>query len=163
MSRQPLYCAFPNFFGHCDKCPLGNMTSKKCVWQTIKKYYMEEREKAQTENPEDIYRERRTKPFMTNIHIVAFSSPTPEITQFFGQYDSRVWTILELAEILEKVTCFCGRRFTRYDLKMHPHEKGMFVRLNDGTVAKMWTYGHCQTCQNDLAFWKIFHQLGRPS
>lgn len=162
--RQPLHCVFPSFFGKCDKCPLANNISRQCIWQTIKKYYQTEREKAQAErrfipnqdkpNPEDIYRQRR-------INIVTFSSPSPQ-TSNLNPYDSRVWTISELSETLEKVICSCGRQFTRFDLKMFLHENGMFVRLNEGTIAKMWTYGHCQKCQNDLAFHKIFRE-GMPS
>jgi len=158
MSRQPLYCAFPNWFGRCNLCPLGNMTSKKCVWQTIKKYYMEEREKAQgLQNPEDIYRERRTKPFMANIHIVAFSS-TPETSNV---YDSRVWTISELIEIIEKVTCPCGKRYERFNLQHFPHNGGMNVRLSDGTISKQWVFARCQNCGYEMAFWKILRELGR--
>ena len=159
MSNKPLYCVFPTYFGKCNFCPLANNISRQCIWQTIKKYYMDEREKAQAEGRVD---PNQAKPkFQSNIHIVTFNSPTQQTSN--SPYDSRVWSIEELSGTLEKVICFCGKQFTRYDLKMYLHESGMFVRLNDGTVAKMWTYGHCQACQNDLAFWKIFRQLGRPS
>ena len=160
--RQPLHCVFPSFFGRCNLCPLANNISRQCKWQTIKKYYMEEREKAYAEGRLD---PNQTKPqIMGNVHIVTFSSPTsaPQ-TSNLNPYDSKVWGISELAEILEKVTCSCGRRFQRFDLKMYLHDYGMFVRLNEGTIAKMWTFGHCTNCGQDLAFWKIFRELGRPS
>jgi len=152
--RQPLHCVFPNFFGKCNLCPLANNVSKQCVWQTIKKVYQTEREKAQAEGRVD---PNQTPKFQSNIHIVTFSS-TPETSNV---YDSRVWTISELIETIEKVTCSCGKRYERFNLQHFPHNGGMNVRLSDGTISKQWVFVRCQNCGYDMAFWKILNELRR--
>jgi hypothetical protein len=138
------------------------MTSKRCVWQTIKKYYMGEREKAQAEGRLDPNQARPK--FSANIHIVTFISPTPETSSNIQFYDSRIWTIEELLETIEKVICPCGKRYERFNLQHYLHSAGMNVRLSDGTVSKQWVFARCKNCGYEMAFWKILRELGgRPS
>lgn len=165
MNNKPFNC--PILVRSCDekdpktgknKCPFADLERGKCMWgQVIKPYYQTEREKGKIENSENIHQERQTK-FIPTIHIITFNSPA---LQPSNPYDSRIWTLLELYEILEKVTCSCGKRFERSDLQMFNHNGGMFVRLNDGTVSKQWVFVKCQRCGYDMAFWKILRLFGR--
>jgi hypothetical protein len=67
--------------------------------------------------------------------------------------------LVELKNLIDEKEpiCICGSKLAGHNIKHYgPHSGGDFVK---GYNSKRWIYVHCDSCNYDMALWKIKREL----